>query len=512
MRFPRLNILAAALMMACALTAGAISLDRQFFNVDTETDFVGVFLPDAERLTRGEPLSMNYHPPGYSIVLALVNRAVDDWMKSGLLISWLSMLFVLLASYALFRRVGGGWAALGGLVGLAVSDVFLTYSAQAASDIPFLALWMISLLLTASALDATDRWWWAVVGVVAGVGMLTRSNGIPMALLALAPFLGKERWSARGTKAATAAAGLAIPLCAWIWFASVTGSPITPTESYTNLALAYAEGRLSGDTLLVMKDRFASQWEVVAYDPLRLITTYLKNLVQLPRRLLAHPTWPPVAILGAAALPFWLLKIRDPRVSIVLATTLAGIVLTSVHPSFEARYYLFVVPLLGASAGHAVSLWLDRPSRRRFAPTAAIVGIVVVASVGLLLAAPRAYTKAEAPEVRRQLAEAVPAVRRHTPPEAIVFSRKDNLAFHAQRRTAMLPLVTTAEELCAPMQSQTYNGPIYIYIGWAERRRSRIDLAQELSRDELPSWLSIVAQGDAGGGWRLFAVKHAACG
>jgi hypothetical protein len=36
--------------------------------------------------------------------------------------------------------MGGSWSALGGLVGFAVSDVFLAFGAQATSDVPFLAL------------------------------------------------------------------------------------------------------------------------------------------------------------------------------------------------------------------------------------------------------------------------------------------------------------------------------------------------------------------------------------
>jgi hypothetical protein len=350
------------------------------------------------------------------------------------------------------------------------------------------------------------------VGIVSGLGLLTRSNGIVLALLVLAPFLTTMRWRSRVADSAFAIAGLCVPICLWIWVASVTGSPVTPTHNHANLAYAYAEGRISGDIALLMADRFTSTWQVIAHDPGRITVTYLKNLVRLPMRIVTQTAWFPVAILGAAALPLWLLRIADPRVVIVLTTALGGALLTNMHPVFEARYYLFLVPLLGASAGYAISLWLDRPSRLRLAPAATITAVAAVAVVGLLSAAPRARAKAEAPDVRAQLAEALSAVKRHTPAEAVLVTYKENLAFHARRQSALLPSVTTIEQLCGPLQRQLSSGPAYVYIGYAERRRSRIEISRLLLGDDLPAWLVVTDEGKAGGGWRLLAVKPTACG
>jgi 4-amino-4-deoxy-L-arabinose transferase-like glycosyltransferase len=506
------TIAAVALMVACAAIAGMICLGRQYFNVDTETDFLGSFMLDAERVARGQPLLLLNHPPGYAAVLALVQGGLDDWLKSGLLISWVSLIVVLLASYDLFHRVGGGWVALGGLVGLAVSDVFLAYGAQATSDVPFLALWMTALALTAAALDGRTRWRWVAVGAVAGFGVLTRSTGMPLLLLALAPLLAGREWRSRVADSVAAAAGLAAPICAWLGFAAITGSPITPTENYASLALAYREGRLTSDTLLVMRDRFTSTWQVITHDPPRLITTYFMNLVRLPRPIVMQTTWPLVAMLGLAALPFWVLTVRNPKMLIVSTTTLVAVLLTNLHPEFEARYYLFLVPLLGASAGYALSFWVDRSPRPRLASAIAIVGLAVAAGAGLLHAAPRASMKAEAPGVRAQLAEAVPAVRRSTAADATLVTYKDNLPFHAERRLAMLPPVTTIDKLCAPVQDQLKGGPVYVYIGYAERRRARVELSRQLLGSDLPPWLTVVAEGRAGGGWRLLGVKPTICG
>jgi hypothetical protein len=505
-------ITAAVLVVLCAIVVGSISLDRQYFNVDTETDFLGTFMPDAERLARGVPLVMAYHPPGYPAVLALVQGGLGDWLASGLLVSWLATICVLLATYDLFRRVGGGWAAVGALVGLATSDLFLAYGGQATSDVPFLALWMTSLALTAAALKAEARWWWVVVGVVVGFCLLTRTNGIVLALLVGAPLLTQRQFGARVGNSAAAAAGIAVSIGAWLWLASVTESPIAPTDNHANLALRYfAEGHRQGDGLEFVKGRFTSVWQVIAHDPLRLIEIYVKDLVWLPKRILTQTMWPPVAMIGALLFPLWLVRLKDPGVSIVLITTLASALLMNLH-AFEPRFYLLVVPLLGASAALPFSRWRHERSRSWFVPIAAAAGIVLVTVAGLLVAVPRARTKAEAPVVRAQLAEAVPAVRRYTPAEAIVVSRKPNLAFHAQRRDVELPFMTTIADLCMPVQDQLRNGSVYIYIGWAEQRRHRVELSRQLMRDELPPWLDVAAQGSAGGGWRLLAVKRAACG
>jgi hypothetical protein len=499
-------------MVTCAGVVGKIALNRQYFNVDTETDFLGAFMPDAARLASGQPLLLLNHPVGYPALLVLARAAFGDWLASGLLLSWLSTIGVLLAAYALFRRLGGVWVALGGLVALAGSDVFLAFGAQAASDVPFLALWMTALAVTAAALDSVKRWLWLVVGLFAGLGLLTRSTGLPLTLLVLAPFVARRDWRSRLADSALTTTGLSFPIGAWLFLALATGSPVAPTENYPTLALAYADGRVTGDTLFSMRDRFSSGWQVIAYDPLRLLVTYLKNLIRLPVHILTKTTWPPLAMLGAALLPLWLLRFRDPRIAIVFTTSLASVLLTNLNPVFEARYYLFLVPLLGASAGYAVAFWLDRPGRSRSAPAYAVAGLAMVAGAGLIQAVPRAHTKAEPPAVRAQLAEAVVAVGRHTPPGATLIAYKDNLAFHAERRTAMLPPAATIAELCAALQAQLKLGPAYIYIGYVEQRRHRVELSQQLLRPELPPWLRVAAEGTAGGGWRLLEVLEAAQG
>jgi hypothetical protein len=350
-----------------------------------------------------------------------------------------------------------------------------------------------------------------LVGVFAGSGLLTRATGIPLTLLALAPLLARRDRCSRVVDSALVATGLFIPIGVWLSFALATGSPVAPTENYPTLALAYADGRVTGDTLFSMRDRFSSGWQVIAYDPLRLLVTYLKNLLRLPVHVLTKTTWFPFGILGAAALPFWLLTVREPKMAIVFTTSLAGVLLTNLNPAFEARYYLFLVPLLGSSVGYAIARWLGRPGRFRFAPALAIAGLAILAGVGLMQAVPRAHARAEHPAVRAQLAEAAAAVRRHTAPGAILVAYKDNLAFHAERRTVMLPLAATVEELCAALQRQSKPGPVYIYIGYVEQRRHRVELSQQLLRPELPTWLTVVAEGDAGGGWRLLAVRDQRC-
>lgn len=41
-----------------------------------------------------------------------------------------------------------------------------------------------------------------------------------------------------------------------------------------------------------MKDRFTSAAQVIAHDPVQLITTYLKNLLRLPGRVLTQRSGP----------------------------------------------------------------------------------------------------------------------------------------------------------------------------------------------------------------------------
>jgi hypothetical protein len=52
----RITAIAAVLTIACGAVAGAICLDRQHFNIDTETDSLGGFMPTRNASLTGSPV------------------------------------------------------------------------------------------------------------------------------------------------------------------------------------------------------------------------------------------------------------------------------------------------------------------------------------------------------------------------------------------------------------------------------------------------------------------------
>src|SRR5690606_25575943 len=116
-----------------------LAVSRNTMTFGTETDFLGGFLPEAERILAGERLVISFHPPLYSAILAAANGIISDWFTSARMVSWLSVVAVLLSQAYVLLKLFGRYAAFGGLVGLGTSSLFLAYGAMATSDLIFFA-------------------------------------------------------------------------------------------------------------------------------------------------------------------------------------------------------------------------------------------------------------------------------------------------------------------------------------------------------------------------------------
>ncbi|RMF69752.1 MAG: hypothetical protein D6743_01365, partial [Calditrichaeota bacterium] len=117
-----------AFVFGLVVVLGLLSFRREVFNYGTETDFLGGFVPEARRFLSGTPLQIEFHPPLYPILLALVYLPVGDWLQAGLWISLFSALAVLLFAYAFFRRSFGQTSAAGAVLALGLSVAFLSYT------------------------------------------------------------------------------------------------------------------------------------------------------------------------------------------------------------------------------------------------------------------------------------------------------------------------------------------------------------------------------------------------
>lgn len=218
----------------CFLLISLLSLKRSYFGFGTETDYLGAFLPEAQRVIAGEPLLLEFHPPLYSMCLALVQTLTQDWLRTGLLVSLVASAVALITNFLFFYRLLGVYAGWGAILGLITSDEFLKYSAYATSDVFFLALYSSAFLLSLLAAKKKLAYLWILCGLAVGCILLTRTNGITCLLIAALPWWSGSSFRQKRNDFLCFLLGLLIPLLSWVSYASFSGSQLTPAGTYAN--------------------------------------------------------------------------------------------------------------------------------------------------------------------------------------------------------------------------------------------------------------------------------------
>jgi hypothetical protein len=505
----RADLIAACLILLAAVLIVVHAVGRQYLNVDTETDFISGFQPEAARFLRGEGLRLEFHPPGYPIALAAFFSIAGDWFAAGLVLSAASAVAVLVVSYLCFRELLGVPAGFGALAALAGSAVFASFSIQATSDMYFLALWISAIWLVVVSMRQQRVWQWALAGLLIAGAVLARTNGVVLLALLIAPLLSGRSLKAGVLNFAVVAVAVAAPVLAWWLYSQSTGSPFMPTKTYANLALTYfADGsRISADSLVLLQSQFSSSLDVLLTDPVRVMRIYLRDLLHLPGKLVSRLTWPPLAVLCLVCGVAWLTRLKDLRALLVLAVTLASVALMNMK-AFEARYYLLLLPVAGASIGLAVTWLVNRAADPGRFSSAGSLGMAALVVFALGMSGYGGFSRAENRALSAEFAEIIEEVRGKTPENALLVCRKCNAAFHSGRgTTGFFPEVRNLGELCQYLESLDLVQPTYIVIASMERKL-RPEISAELSGSPLPAWLDVTAQGTGGTPWRLLEYRE----
>lgn len=493
-------------MKRAAVALGAIALGAIAFlawgrvwpGFGTETDFVGAFAPDALRLIEGEPMRLRYHPPLYSVALALFSRIGGDLFAGGRILSWLAGALLIGAAWAGFSRLAGRPAGLGAVGALAVSPLFLRFGAQATSDVFAAALVYAAVACLLLAFAAPRTWRWITAGALLGASLLVRTNAVSFLLLLAAPLLTDR---ARGRRAAAVCCGVALPVLCWWIFANATGAPFAPAGGLRdNLALTYFADRDLGagsEGMATVTGRFDGVLDVLARDPAHVARTYLGDAVGAARRIFFGSALFlfPANLLALAGLAAWVSRLRDPASAGLILVVGAQAALVNLK-TFEPRFWLFLVPFLGAGAGLA----LAKLPRRELWAAAAIV--VSLGPVAYRLPADHAALRARDPE----LDAVIPALGRrlHGETGAAIVARKGHVGFYNGLVTHILPVADDPAALERWMRN--LEPPVgWLYFGSEETRR-RPGLRSLAHPDRAPVGFEPVARGPEGGGWVLYRI------
>lgn len=506
---------AGATVFAILAALAALSFSRDYFGFGTETDYLGAFLQEAARFQRGEALQLLYHPPFYSITIGLVQGVTDDWFLTGRIVSFVAAAIVLATSLSFFGVALSRAAAMGALVALASSPLFLIYGALATSDLFFLALYTASLALAFIAARRRSRAIWAAAGVAVGMAVLSRTNGISLLLILLLPLLDSgERVGSRVRVSVIILLGFMAPVLAWTAYAAATGSPLAPVNTHVNLAWTFfpPDGvQAWADGIDLARRNFPNAWSVFTHDPTSMLRHYAIGLYKLPARLaeagglLAYPLnllfFPAILYLLYAAQERWVLY------AVVLAL---GQVILMGFNIYLSRYYLFLLPLIGAAMGHAVEQLFFRADASsgtgfgRLSARLVIAGLVAVAVFNSVRFAHDALNKSGA-----ELRESIPEVTKVIPPGSIIVARKPVIAFYTSGEAAGMPAGSSLDDLRRHVEAASVRAgdrDVFVYFGAAEQAH-RPEYAELTSTPGTVEWLTLEISSSRQGEWSLYRFR-----
>lgn len=496
------KIILPGIAASCFLLVSLLSFKRSYFGFGTETDYLGAFVPEAQRVIAGEPLLLEFHPPLYSMCLALVQTLMQDWLRTGLLVSLAASAVALVTNFLFFYRLLGVYAGWGAILGLITSSVFLKYSAYATSDIFFLALYSTAFLLSLLAVKQKFAHLWILSGLAVGCILLTRTNGITCLLIAVLPWWSGSSFRQKQNNFLYFLLGLLIPLLSWVAYALFSGSQLTPAGTYANFALTYfsPSDRISGDARVQVEAQFDSLVDVLAYDPIHLARIYFADLISLGQSVAKMLPRPLGLFVPIGIFSFFKGKTENGKICIFyIALTLLQVLLVN-FKAYEDRYFLFLLPVLGVIVSKAFEYLISLVRRQKSRRVVAVFCMIcVLLSLALSF---RAAWRAVDSSVG-ELAEAVPKVQQLMLSGASMIARKPHIPFYTGSTLLSFPAVETLPELRCALKTQLTSGDLFLYYGTQEkafRRQFEVLSDPEAS----PDWLKPVEYSAKSDSWVLY--------
>ena len=459
----------------------------------TETDFLGHFVPEGKRFLEGSPLLSRFHPPLYSMLLSGAKVITGDWFRAGLILAAVSGFAALLAGFATIRAIYGSRYGIGALLALIAAPSFLIYSVTASSDTPFLAMFLGAIYFGVLTLRSPRFVYSMGCGILIGSATLIRTNGVTLILLAILPLIAATPWATRWRHTFIILLSAAFPIALMILFAAVTGSSIMPRGTVDNMAMTFYSGstQLVAEYFWKVEGRFRSPLDVLLHDPVHVAKIYANNLLDLATTDVPRLIASPLNLLFLTGLFVLAIHRSTPVAMVLIVILLLQIALLNLK-DFEPRYFLFIVPFLGAGL-FEVARWIQgrrrEPHRLRWG--IGLVLLVSIVGVGVAKAALDARkTIAKLDDEPQRLFEQ--GVWKHVKAGSAVVARKPQLAYFASARDIPFPHYRSMSSLHRGLETFQTKQPVYLFFGEFEHRL-RPELRSLSDPKQAPVWLEPVA-------------------
>ena len=437
----------------CIIYLVAVLYVGQMYSIGSygNSDFYSMYAPDADRIASGRFPEKSVSGPGYPVLLMAISKLTRDHFISGKLISAIAASLCGLVSFYLFRRLFGYRAAMLALPIIFVSGEFALFSIDPATDIMFLLLCLMVILIF---IHKEMRPWpkAALTGALGGLAYLTRSNGLFLpvtCLTAVVVFNSLEVPLLRRLKiAAVHAFCFLATIAPWLLLNyKYHGST---NKVYLNMAVEFYGFEKTWDGIMQAATMFHSFSDVVLYDPKKFVLHYFSHIfVTFLKSLSSEFLVAPLGVLAIVSIPVVLIKGRRKEVWIVVLSVLVYFLLMN-FSIWESRYYFYVrVCYIGLACNLIVLAadWLT--SKGVLTKGIAQLGMVCA---GLLVFSISAIGSGK--DIKRLIAEqpyelfAASEYLKSVSPEGVrIMARKPHLAYLSNGIQVFFPRAKSLEEL-----------------------------------------------------------------
>ena len=182
-------------------------------------------------------------------------------------------------------------------------------------------------------------------------------------------------------------------------------------------------------------------------DPIHIAKAYPRDLLSKLKKLFLETNLLAVPLIQLALPGLWLLLFwKFDKFKGVLAIILFGMFLLMNFMAWENRYYLFLLPLMGAGAGYLLFFYYSKINKTIFST----IVILILVSISTFFAYQKiqfairtnsSFQCSDAYEAAKFLKKSA------IPKDGIVISRKPYLGFYANRESKYFPNVNSLIEL-----------------------------------------------------------------
>lgn len=506
-RIPHSEIIAALICLLYFAFLIYFSRQHPFGTYATETDFYHLYAPDALRIAAGQFPLNSFQGPGYPVLLSFVNKFTGDLFVAGKWISIISAVMCVWLMFALFKQLFGEWVGVGAALLSTTVIEFPEFSLQATTDIFFLLLCLVALVIFTGAYFSL-RMRLIFAAFFTGVAYLTRYNGVFLlacfvfAILVMNFF--EKVWRERIILTIVFVVAFFFTIMPWlIANAQHNGSPFYNTN-YLNMATLFypelADGEVTQDGTRKAAEMFHSFGEVLTYQPVQAIKHYFINLVSIFRRSYSGglvSSW-----LGLLGILGTILAFVDrgtkPKRLLLLAMAVYFLLMGLNH--WEARYFFFIGVCYAGLASYLVNRFAELASEIKLFSLDSPVFRYVIA--GVLLAVVWTIsvipTNASFGNFLQAHPHEIPAAANFlhstnaAPHSLKIVARKPHLPFMANQDWVFFPQVKSLDELKTWLEKNPVD---YIAIGKRELK-SRKELAPLGDPKTAPDWLQAAWSND----------------